>query len=98
MSKLFISCNFIKLLKQSLHAQNAVRLRVLFPIFEVLCVIHREPPGGKVGGGSSGMCNTRTVTFHLVFNKEVLVIYILYKCLCQLVVIRDYLFVLFIHY
>jgi hypothetical protein len=36
----------IKLLEQSLHAQNAVRLRELCPIFEVLCVIHRDPAGG----------------------------------------------------
>jgi hypothetical protein len=55
MSKLFTLYNFIKLLKQSLHAQNIVRMRVLCPIFEVLCVIHREPAGGgQVGGGSSG--------------------------------------------
>jgi hypothetical protein len=53
MSKLFILCNIIKLLKQSLHAQNAVRLRLLCPVFEVLCVIHRESAGGGGGGGSS---------------------------------------------
>jgi hypothetical protein len=46
MSKLFILCNIIKLLKQSLHAQKAVRLRLLCPFFEVLCVIHRESAGG----------------------------------------------------
>jgi hypothetical protein len=40
----------IKLLEQSLHAQNAVRLRELCPIFEVLCVIHRDPAGGGGGG------------------------------------------------
>jgi hypothetical protein len=49
-----ISYNLIKLLEQSLHAQNAVRLRELFPIFEVLCVMHRDPAGGEAGGGSSG--------------------------------------------
>jgi hypothetical protein len=53
MSKLFILYNIIKLLKQSLHAQNAVRLHILCPIFEVLCVIHRESAGGGGGGGSS---------------------------------------------
>jgi hypothetical protein len=49
MSKFFISYNFIKLLEQ-----NAMRLPVPRSIFEVLCVIHREPAGGKAGGGSSG--------------------------------------------
>ncbi len=53
MSKLFILYNITKLLKQSLHAQNTVRLRVLCPIFEVLGMIHRESAGGEVGGGSS---------------------------------------------
>ncbi len=38
MSKFLISYNLIKLLEQSLHAQNAVRLRELCPIFEVLCL------------------------------------------------------------
>ncbi len=52
MSKCFISYNFIKLLEHILHAQNTVRLRELRPIFEVLCVIHREHAGGKVGGGA----------------------------------------------
>ena len=50
MSKLFILYNIIKLLKQNLHAQNAVRLRALCPIFEVLCVIHTESAGGGRGG------------------------------------------------
>jgi hypothetical protein len=54
MSKLFILYNFIKLLKKSLHAQNAVRLRVLCPIFEVLCVIHRESAGGGEGAAEGG--------------------------------------------
>jgi hypothetical protein len=46
MSKFFITYNFIKLLKQSLHAQNAVQVCAPCPIFEILCVIHREPAGG----------------------------------------------------
>ncbi len=50
MSKSFISYNLIKLLEQSLHAQNAMWLHVLCLIFEVLCVIHREPAGGGGGG------------------------------------------------
>jgi hypothetical protein len=48
LSKFLISYNSIKLLEQSLHAQNAVRLRELCPIFEVLCVIHRDPAGGAL--------------------------------------------------
>ena len=58
MSKFLISYNLIKLLEQSLHAQNAVRWGELCLIFEVLCVIHREPAGGggrgreqRKGGG-----------------------------------------------
>jgi hypothetical protein len=65
LSKFLISYNLIKLLEQSLHAQNAVRLRELCLIFEVLCVIHREPAGGggggreqRKGGGGGGLTVT----------------------------------------
>jgi hypothetical protein len=46
LSKVLISYNFIKLLEQSLHAQNTMQLHVPHPIFEFLCVMHREPAGG----------------------------------------------------
>jgi hypothetical protein len=46
LSKFFISCTFIKLFEQSLHAQNVVGLRVLRPSFEFLCVINRDLVGG----------------------------------------------------
>jgi hypothetical protein len=50
LSKFLILYNLIKLLEQSLHAQNAMRWCVHFLIFEVLCVMHREPAMGKAGG------------------------------------------------
>ncbi len=52
MSKFFISNNLIKLIEQSLHAQNTVRLCVPHLIFEVLCVINRET-AVEAGVGSS---------------------------------------------
>jgi hypothetical protein len=51
MSKFFTYYNFNKLLEESLHAQNAMRLRVPRLIVEVLCLIHREPAGGEGIGG-----------------------------------------------
>jgi hypothetical protein len=64
LSKFLISYNLIKLLEQSLHAQNAVRLRELCLIFEVLCVIHREPAGGgrRGEGAAEGGGGGLTVT------------------------------------
>jgi hypothetical protein len=51
MSNFLISYNFIKLLEPSLHAQNAVRLQVLCPIYYITMCTKQRTCGRGAGKG-----------------------------------------------